>query len=165
MQNKPHFSKTELNQVIDEAVNSGFVIDDTDHETVLNNSNYSWDDLNKLKDELGQSVLNFIGQVNSIITNPELIASLGDSKDHFSRLVNVFFTDINSFSGKIKALRVQHENQFGKVKNIHEFDHYNRLAIQYHALYSDLTTLITPTLSELVLTISDKVNAPVEQQV
>lgn len=150
-----NFKKNVISTEIDKVINNGFSIDVSGDEAALSNSNYNWDDLNKLKDDLGHSVLEFIGQVNAIITNPQITNSLGDKRPHFEQLVSLFFSDINTFSNKIKDLRVQHEHQYGKVNDINEFDHYNRLAFQYHGLYSELTTLITPTLSELVLTITE----------
>lgn len=152
-----NFEKKKINKEIDKAINEGFSIDTSDDASFLKDKEYSWDDLNRLKTELGNSVLDFVGQVNTIITNRTVIYNLGDKKHHFEKLINIFFTDINNFSNKVKDLRVQHEHRTGHVNDINEFNLYNRLAIQYHALFTELSALITPTLSDILLTISETV--------
>lgn len=155
--------KKKLSTEINRAVNQGFQINTQSDEDYLVDKNYNWDDLNKLKDDLGVSILQFVGQVNSVITNGDIINNLGDRKTHFEKVVNVFFTDINAFSMKVKVLREQHENNSGHVNNLNEFNTYNRIAISYHSLFTELTTLVTPTLSELMLVISEIVKPTTEQ--
>ena len=156
-----NFQKKQITQEIDKVISNGFSIDTTQDSSFLTDKPYSWDDLTQLKDELGNSILEFVAQVNTIITNPEVIRNLGKEKDHFQRLVSVFFSDINEFSHKVKEIRLQHEGRTGHINDINEFNLYNRIAITYHSLYSELSALITPTLSDLVLTISEVVpNAP-----
>lgn len=147
----------QITREINKALSSGFSINTESDEEFLSKSNYSWDDLNKLKDELGVSILEFIGQVNCAITNPDVINNLGAQKDHFNKVVNLFFSDINDFSHKVKDIRTEHEHLTGHIDNINDFNNYNRIAIQYQALFSELATLITPTLSDLMLTINDVV--------
>jgi hypothetical protein len=146
-----------ITKEINKALSSGFNINTESDEDFLSKSTYNWDDLNKLKEELGISILEFIGQVNCAITNPDIINNLGDQKDHFNKVVNLFFSDINTFSHKVKDIRVVHEHLSGHINNINDFNNYNRIAIQYQALFSELATLITPTLSDLMLTINDVV--------
>ena len=149
------FQKKQINNEIERAINSGFSIDTSNDQNFLTDSTYQWDDLNNLKDSLGNSVLEFMGQVNTIITNPEVIANLGERKNHFNQLINIFFSDISEFSHKVKHLREQHEHLTGRITDINQFNAYNRIAIQYQALYTELHALITPTLSDLVVTISE----------
>lgn len=151
------FQKKQIAKEVDKAINKDFNIDTHLDEEFLADKNYSWDDLNNLKNDLGNSILEFVGQVNSIITNPQVISNLKDKSNHFQKLITMFFTDINEFSGKVKDLRVQHENFSGHINNLDDFNLYNRIAISYHSLYTELSALITPTLSEIVLTISEVV--------
>lgn len=151
-----HSKRTILKEV-EKAVNKDFnmVGDDSD----VNLSDYSWDDLNSLKTELGNAILEFIQQVNSVISNREVIATLGSKLPYFEKLVTTFFSDINEFSSKIAKIRVKHEDMSGPILSIDEYDLYNRLSIGYHSLYVELTTLVPPTLSEIILTIHDAVSS------
>lgn len=144
-----------LSKEIEKIVNNNFQVDTSNDEELLNLHDYSWDDLHRLKNELGNSILQFIEQVHVVITSPGIINNLGKHKDHFNKLVSIFFSDINEFSNKVKAIRLQHDEKTGKLTDLNEFNVYNRLTIQYHALFTELTTLITPTLSDLILTIAE----------
>lgn len=145
----------QITKEINKVLNQGFKINVQSDEDFLKTCDYKWEDLDKLKEDLGASIIEFIKQVNTIITTPEIINNLGDKKSHFNKVVNLFFSDINEFSHKVKEIRLKHENMSGPIKNINDFDNYNRIAIQYHSLFSELATLITPTLSDLMLTISE----------
>lgn len=158
------FQQKQIATEINRAINQGFSIDTHRDAELLVNQNYNWDDLNKFKEELNNSVLQFVCQVNEIITSPDVINNLGEHKEHFGKLVNVFFTDVNEFSNRVKDLRVQHEHLTGPLKDLNEYNLYNRIAINYHSLYTELSALVTPTLSELIMTISDVANTPIEQQ-
>lgn len=149
------FTQKPLAKEIEKIVNNNFHVDTSNDQDLLNLHQYSWDDLEALKTDLGNSILQFIGQVNSVITNPDIIDNLGKHRDHFNKIVSIFFSDINEFSNKVKAIRLQHEGKTGKILDLNEFNIYNRLTIQYHALITELTTLITPTLSDLMLTIAE----------
>lgn len=149
------FTQKPLAKEIEKIVNNNFHVDTSNDQDLLNLHQYSWDDLEALKTDLGNSILQFIGQVNSVITNPDIINNLGEHRDHFNKIVSIFFSDINEFSNKVKAIRLQHEGKTGKILDLNEFNIYNRLTIQYHALITELTTLITPTLSDLMLTIAE----------
>jgi hypothetical protein len=152
-----------LSTEINKALNDNFRINTTNDASYLADKSYSWDDLNQLKAELAHNIVEFMGQVQAIVANPDIIANLGDKKEHFEKVVNVFFVDLNSFSGKVKELREQHEHMSGPVLDINQFSVYNRLAISYHALFTELQTLMTPTLSDIVLTVSSLV-FPVQAQ-
>lgn len=125
---------------------------------LLEGENYSWDELNSLKDELGSGVLKFVGQVNSVVQNGEIVSRLGDQKQKFHDTVQIFFNDINEFSSKVKANRELHEHMSGKVNDLDEFDLYNRCAMTYHTLFEELSMLVTPTLSAIMIMITDIVD-------
>ena len=131
-------------------------------QDLLADKSFSWDDLNQLKTELGGSVMDFMQQVNGIVANQQIIANLGDRTKHFQRLIQVFYDDLGAFSSKVKTLREQHEHRSGPLKDLSEFNQYNRLAIEYHNLYGELTMLMTPTLSDLMITISEVTAKPQE---
>lgn len=140
---------------LDKVVSDSFNIDTRDDVDLFSGKNYSWDDLISLKTELGNNILEFVSQVTAVISNQEIITRLGDKRDHFNKVVGVFFSDINEFSNKVKDLRVQHDNKSGPVTDLDEFTLYNRLAIMYHSLFNELSILIIPTLSDLMITISE----------
>ena len=140
---------------IDRALATGFQINTQGDEAFLSDKAYSWDDLIQLKEELGNSVVQFVGQVSVIIINPEVQAQLGNKRQHFERVVEVFFNDINCFSNKVKELRSQHEHMSGHINDINQFNQYNRIAITYHSMFTELQMLITPTLSDIMLTGSE----------
>lgn len=160
------FEKKKIVKEIDAAIKTGFQIDTSNDEDFLKNSDYSWDDLNKLKEDLGIQIIQFMAQVNEIITNPAIIQNLGKQADHFNKAIELFFTDINNFSIKVKDIRLQHEHLAGHINNLSDFNKYNRIAIQYQSLFSELATLITPTLSDIMLTITEivPVNVSVSTQ-
>ena len=158
------FKQKKITREINDVLSKDFEIDTSADGEILRDKDFSWDDLNKLKEELGQSVIQFVAQVNRIITNPEIVNNLGDKRDHFNKVVALFFNDINNFSNKIRELREQHENRSGPVKDINEFNIYNRIAISYHSLFVELTTLVTPTLSDIMLTVSEVTNSTVIDQ-
>ena len=147
--------KKQLAKEIDKVIANGFNIDSSNDEEVLKNSDYKWEDLNQLKEDLANKIIEFMVEVNSAITNPLVINNLGTQAPHFNKLIELFYSDINNFSTKVKDIRVQHEDKSGPIKDINDFDVYNRLAIQYQSLFSELATLITPTLSEMMITIAD----------
>lgn len=147
----------QITKEVNKALTNGFSINTESDEEFLKNSNFSWDDLNTLKDELGKNILEFVVNVTSIINNKEIINNLNDKRDYFNKLVALFFSDINDFSNKIKSLREQHEHLTGHINNINDFNIYNRIAINYQALFSELATLITPIISDIILTVSELV--------
>lgn len=154
-------------KTISKAVNSvteEMQVDTSGDMDLLKGEIYSWDELNKLKDELGQGVLEFVGQVNSVASNGEIISKLGDKKQKFQDTVNIFFNDINNFSDKVKVNRESHEHLTGKVSSLDEFDLYNRCAMTYHSLFEELSQLVTPTLSTIMIMITDIVDPSLAEE-
>lgn len=143
----------QITSAVNNALAAGFQINTSGDASFMQEQALNWNDLVILKDELGHSIIEFVGQVNALITNPAIINNLGDKKDHFERVVQVFFSDINDFSNKVKELRDQHEQFTGPITDLNQSNLYNRIAIQYNTLYQELQILVTPTLSDLVLTV------------
>lgn len=148
-----------LSLAVNRAGSTGFAVDTSKDQELLQGQNYNWDDLNALKEELGRSLLEFVGQVDMMLRNPDITNNLGNQTEHFSKTVDIFFKDISDFSEKVKDLRVQHEQLSGPVSDLSQLSLYNRLAMSYHSLCSELTILVGPTISELVLTVSKVIDA------
>lgn len=129
---------------------------------LLEDETYSWDELNELKDELGKSTLDFAMQVKSMTDNEEVILKLGDNQKKFAETVTIFYRDMDDFSTKVKANRLLHEEKTGKVVDLNEFDLYNRCAMTYHVLFEELSALVTPTLSNLMIMLTDIIDEEVE---
>jgi len=147
--------KSKSNLEIEKAINEGFTVNTDNDLDLLGKQNYNWDDLNKLKDELGQSILEFVFQVNSIITNKDVIDNLGNRAEDFNKTVNLFFTDVNYLSNRVKELRAEHEHRSGPITDFNDFSGYNKVAFSYQYLFSEFNSLITPTISDLVLTVAE----------
>ena len=142
--------KKEITTKIEEVVTEGLDVDIEGDLELLNTTNLDWDELNHLKDELGGKVIEFIMQIQSIIMNEDIVQNLGDHETHFKKVINIFFHDVNEFSKKVAALRTEHEHLSGKVKSLEEMTKYNRVSIQYQYLYSELITLISPTMASII---------------
>ncbi|EKD89703.1 MAG: hypothetical protein ACD_33C00004G0003 [uncultured bacterium] len=155
--NETKFQQKKITREINKVIDNGFNVMPNDND-IINESKFNWDDLTALKDELASKIFEFINQVTSIVTNPNIINNLNDNKEQFNQTVKIFFSDINDFSNSIKVLREQHEHLTGLVKDVQEYDLYNRLAIHYHSSFIELISLITPTLSNLVLITSEVAN-------
>lgn len=156
--NRVNLNPKKLSVAVSRAGSTGFSVDTSHDNEFLEGQNYSWDDLRKLKDELGAGVLEFVGQVNQMLQNPDIVNNLGEQTKHFSDTVEIFFKDITGFSEKIRVVREQHEHLSGPVTDLNQLSLYNRLAMNYHSLCSELTILVGPTISELILTVSKAVD-------
>lgn len=149
-------NKKKLAQAVENVVNDEEVIIDLeDDETFLAKNPVDWDDLNKLKDDLGNTIMNFVFEIKSTIENPQVVNNLGERAPEFQKLVKLFFSDINSFSNQVKSTRLEHETREGRITSLEDYNTYNRLAITYHNLYMELVSLTSPTMSAIVLLISD----------
>lgn len=145
----------QITSAVNNALAAGFQINTSNDAQALSGQQFNWDDLNKLKEELGHGIIEFVLQVNTIISNPQIKANLGDKQQRFDRVTEVFFSDINDFSGKVKTVREQHEHLTGQVTDLNQYNLYNRLAIQYHTFFQELQVLVTPTLSELIMIVHE----------
>lgn len=156
MSSQPTFEKTSIVKAMEEQdevlYHESSDVDDLDF---LKEKLYQWDDLNTLKDSLGSNIMDFISQVNSLIISPTVISNLKDRKPEFDKLVQVFYSDVSAFSKDVAIIRTKHENKTGAIQTGEDFDEYNRLAIEYHNLFTELSSLVTPTLSSLMVLLSE----------
>ena len=135
-----------------------FEVDTSDDMTFLAEGNFNWDDLNKLCGELGNSVLEFVGQVRSTTLNQQVIDNLGDNTQKFTNAVNQFFNDIQEFSKDVEKLRLSHQGLSGPITDMDSYNRYNHMAMQYHTLFTELSGLVTPTISVIMIVISEIVS-------
>lgn len=140
-----------LSVAVARAGKTGFEVDTSHDQELFSAQNYNWDDLTALKNELGQGVLEFTGQVTQLVQNKEITNNLGSDTAHFAATVDLFFKEVTEFSDRIRVNREQHENKSGPLASMDEFNTYNRIAMTYHTLCNELTILITPIVSELMI--------------
>jgi len=157
--------KKQIVREIDNVIQNDFNIDISNDEDFLRSSQYNWDDLNKLKTDLGIQIVEFINQVNTVITNPDVVNNLNSNAKQFEKTIGLFFSDINNFSLKVRDIRVQHEHKTGHIDNINDFNQYNRIAIQYQSLFSELAILVSPALADLMMIIADIIPMQVDRAV
>lgn len=151
-----------ISTAVNKAVNSGFQVNTEGDDELLLSNGYSWDDLNKLREELATSVVTFVTEVGQLAQNESILANLGEELGKFTATVQVFFRDIDDFSNKVKALREKHEHRSGPVTDMDSFSQYNQITFEYHSLCNELTVLVTPTISQLVLIASEAVDNTVQ---
>lgn len=138
-----------LNKEINKIVNNNFQVV-TDDTAIENNITSTWDDLISLKNSIAEQIMQFVGSVQAISSNAQLIALIED-KEHFNKLLRVFFQDVNDYTAKFKDLRLQHEHRTGKISSIEEFEQFNKLAFTYYALSEELLTVITPVVTDIIV--------------
>lgn len=131
------------------------LVDIEDDLDFLKDSDYKWEDLSDLFQDLSLAIQEFIGSVNSIIGNQHIIGNLGANEARFAKLVEQFFNDLEEYSVSVAAIKRNHENKSGQLESLEEFDEYNRLAIEYHHLFEQLQALISPTLSAIMVIVTD----------
>ncbi len=131
------------------------IVDITEDEKLIRESNFNWDELLQLKQELSDRIMDFVGQVSNCALNPNFTTRLGNRTEEFQKVVVLFFEDVKNFSVDVAAVNKEHEGKSGPVTTMADYDLYNRVSINYHALFNNLTTLVTPTLSELMFIIND----------
>lgn len=156
MSKKFNPAKKKLSEAVKSVVdNEEVIVDIEDDETFLANNPVSWSDLDKLKDDLGSTIMELVFEVKSTIENPQVVNNLGEKADEFKNLVTLFFSDVNDFSNQVKVARGEHEGRSGRITTLEDYNTYNRLAITYHNLYMELISLTSPTMSAIVLMIAD----------
>lgn len=156
MSKKFNPAKKKLAKAVKSVVdNEEVIVDIEDDETFLANNPVSWSDLDKLKDDLGNTIMNLVFEIKSTIENPQVVNNLGEKADEFKSLVTLFFSDVNDFSNQVKTARSEHEGRSGRITTLEDYNTYNRLAITYHNLYMELISLTSPTMSAIVLMIAD----------
>ena len=147
MSQLPQTKKNTLTKAIEDS----FYVDTTEDKNLLQEKAFNWDDLNKLKDEISQAVITFMLEVQKVLSREDIVKLLKEEDQvKLAKLVQLFYNDLNLFSEKIQETRMQHESKSGTITDMKDFDLYNRLAIQYHALFSELNSLVTPTIAEMI---------------
>lgn len=159
------FERKQITKKINNVIQNGFSIDASRDEDLLKSSQYNWDDLNNLKADLGNQIIEFIAQVTMVITNPDVTNNLGEKTKQFEKTISLFFSDINNFSLKIHDIYTQHEKKSGYINNLNDFNQYNHITTQYLSLFSELVTLVSPTLADLMVTITDIIPVKVDEAV
>lgn len=144
------------NETLDKAVEQAYHIDNTSEDFVIDNEQYNWDNLQKLREEMVDSVMKFVVQVQSLVTSKEILENLSpESSSKLSKVATVFFKDIESFSVKMSELYDEHKELKGFLNGMPDFDKYNRLAVKYHALYTELGSLVPPAVAEMMLIVHE----------
>ncbi len=149
----------DVKETIDAAVEEGFEHEESIEDVLC--GDYVWEDLKTLKDELASAVIGLTLEIGSIVSAPAIMNNLGEKKEHVSKMIQVFYKDVDRFSSKVAKVRVEHEDKVGKLTDIEEFNTYNRVAITYQNLYTELNGLLAPTMADIVLTISETAAAAV----
>lgn len=158
MRNQNKFKRTAINAAISTSFNQSLTVDNTGDEELLGGENYNWDNLQQLKNELGKCVYDLTMNIRMIIMQPAVYNNLGPNKEHFDRVVGIYMKDITDFSERVAKLRVEHETRVGPVTSLEDFNVYNRIALSYSAMYSELMTLLAPAISEIILLIPKEAN-------
>lgn len=166
---------TAISNAAREVAVSGMSINTSNDGVTLSALTETWDELNELKNTIAHGILQFVGQIEEITGHEQIVANLGVYRQEFDRLLNVFYTDLDGFTRKIQELRAEHETRTGRIQSMDDLNIYNRLAMEYQALNSQLMTLLAPTITSLVIVVNDTVptqqpatapvgNMPNEQQ-
>lgn len=153
--------KRKINKELDKVFNKGIEFVD-EQEQLIKESDFHWEDLNKMREELGYAMLEFANNVWETLSNKDIIDNLGEHKNHFDKLVLQIFHDLNVVSNKVAEISVKHETKSGKIETEEDYNLYNKISYEYHLLFSELTTLLGPSMTDLVVTtmaVLDKVKA------
>lgn len=162
---KPNLKPKKISVDVNRASLSGFEADISDDLRLLQQENYNWDELNKLREEVAAGVMGFVYEVSQLYHNPSIVGNLGSKLTDFVNTVGVFFKDMADFSERIKVIREKHEHLSGPITDMASYNKYNLIAFEYHTLCSELAILVTPTMSQLILITSEAVdNTKVKEQ-
>lgn len=156
---KTNLSPKKISEAVSRATLSGFEADLSNDAAILQQENYSWDDLNKLREEVATSVMDFVTQVAELSSNKSIINNLGARLKEFTDTVTLFFKDMAEFGERVKAIRLKHEHLSGPITDMVSYNNYNSIAFEYHTLCNELAILVTPTMSQLVLITSEAIDA------
>jgi len=158
--------KRKINKELDKLFNKGIEFID-EQEKLIKESDFYWEDLTKMREEIGYSMLEFANNVRETLSNKDIIDNLDEYKDHFNKLVLQIFHDLNIVSNKVAEISLKHENKVGKIETEEDYNLYNKISYEYHLIFSELTALLGPSMTDLVVTtmaILDKVKAKLISQ-
>lgn len=140
-----------INKMIENSIES--IGDDSDF---FKDNPAQWEELEELASSLREGVLTFADQMNSMVTNEEAMALLQDKKPEFDRMFQTYLSDTKDFSEKFAQLYTKHEGRSGKITNMEDYALFNSLAFQYEHAKDELSALLAPTISEMVLLINSQ---------
>lgn len=152
------FKKKSLVGAVEE-INSGIVIDETDDLSYLEKENFRWEDLEMLRTEIGTALASFSSQIYASVVNEQLISNLGERREEFDRTINLLISDIQEFSKKVSRLSNAHKGKEGKICNLEEYGIYNRCSMEYNSSFIELTQLVTPSISKLMLLTAEVIDS------
>lgn len=142
------------------SVHQAFSIDTQGDSDLLDKNNEGWSDLSELKDTLTSALLEFVEQVNTFISNPEIVSKLGSNRAEFDKNTEVFFTDINRFADTIQELRAQHDGKVGSITSMDDLNLFTNLSMKYQVLQVEMHSLMAPTMSTFVMLINEAISPP-----
>lgn len=129
----------------------GLTVDTSNDAQTLNSNKECWNDLAVLKDDLATTLLQFVVEIESAVTSPEILNALGADRHEFDKTVNVFYSDVNKFTEQIQILRHQHEHLSGGIDSMDDLNLFTRLSMGYQTLQIELHSLLGPTMANIVL--------------
>ena len=129
----------------------GLTVDTSGDAQTLNSNKECWDDLSVLKNDLATTLLQFVVEIESAVTSPEILNALGADRHEFDKTVNVFYSDINRFTEQIQSLRSQHEHFSGGIDSMDDLNLFTRLSMSYQTLQIELHSLLGPTMANIIL--------------
>jgi hypothetical protein len=129
----------------------GMIIDRSEDAEALQTNQEGWDDLAVLKDELAQTLLSFVIEIERITSSPELLEALGTRRGEFDKTLDVFYSDIDRFTNTIQSLRSEHDHLQGGVTSMDDLNLFTRLSMGYQTLQIELQSLLGPTMANIVL--------------
>lgn len=144
------------NEVLDQAVSEAYHTDESSIDYEIDEEKYNWDNLQNLRAEIVDSIMRFVVQIQSLITAKEITDYLSpESLNKLNTVAMVFFKDIERFSIGIGKLHGEHKDLVGKITDMADFDKYNHLVIKYHAIYTELGSLVPPAVAEMMLIVHE----------
>lgn len=144
------------NEALDKAVSEAYHTDESSINFEIDHSKYSWDNTQKLRQDIVDSVMKFVVQVQTLVTAQEVTEYLSqESLDKLNKVAMVFFKDIENFSVRMTNIYDRHKDLHGQINGMAEFDEYNRIAIEYHTLYTELGSLVPPAVAEMMLIVHE----------
>lgn len=157
--------QTSISSAVQAVVNGSIRVNTSNDDKLLDTLTETWDDLQEVKNTIAMGVLDFVTQVEQITQQQVIMANLGQHEAEFRRLETVFYSDLNGFTLKVQELRAEHEHRSGAITSLEDLNTYNRLAVEYAALNSQLLTLIGPTITSMIILVNEVVpTIQVQQQ-
>ena len=130
------------------------LVDTSNDLSLFKNNDFSWSDLIELKKEMDSAVIKFVNEINLVLNSDEVahvVVNLSESqRSNFFKVAQVFFKDMDTFTEKVYKVYETHSQFTGQISSLEEFDIYNKAAIEYQALFTELNALLVPTIAQLM---------------